>query len=137
MHEAERLHQINNLARHEGSELRNRAVGPDNLIENINPGGFSTCELSDALIKLGVPNGGYIADMEAMSPIPFVGILSGPAFTVKIVDGKNAEAPRLQGHFVDRIEPGTVVVIDAPYCLYFEATQKVLLRFSGWKADEL
>lgn len=32
---------------------------------------FSTCEISDALLKCGIPHGGYIPDLEKFSPCEF------------------------------------------------------------------
>jgi hypothetical protein len=41
-------------------------------------------EVSDALIKLNVPHGGLITDLDAYSPFPFAGRIVGPIFTVKV-----------------------------------------------------
>lgn len=72
---------------------------------------FSTCELSDGLIKLSVPHGGHIPDIHMVSP----GKICSPAYTVKMVLTSNTEAPTLRGgHFVDQAKPGHAVVIDAP-----------------------
>lgn len=72
---------------------------------------FSTCELSDALIKLSVPHGGHIPDIHSVSP----GDVCSPAYTVKMVLTSDTEAPKLTGgHFVDQAKEGYVVVIDAP-----------------------
>lgn len=83
---------------------------------------FSTCELSDALIKLGVSHGGHIPDVhcvigpsEGRNVISEdAGRLCGPAYTVQMVMAKDSSAPRLDKHFVDTIEQGSVVVIDVP-----------------------
>ncbi|KAJ3549994.1 hypothetical protein NMY22_g664 [Coprinellus aureogranulatus] len=72
---------------------------------------FSSCELSDALVKLAVPHGGHIPDIHMVSP----GKICGPAYTVKMVLVSDTEAPKLAGgHFVDQAKEGHVVVIDAP-----------------------
>ena len=80
---------------------------------------FSTCELSDALIKLGSPHGGHIPDIHRISA--YEGSederVCGPAYTVKMVmanDVTDVNAPRLKEHFVDTAEEGSVMVIDAP-----------------------
>ncbi|KAJ3762372.1 ribonuclease E inhibitor RraA/Dimethylmenaquinone methyltransferase [Lentinula raphanica] len=71
---------------------------------------FSSCELSDALIKLGVPSGGYIPDINHFSGKP----ICGPAYTVKFVYSTETGAPTLSEHFVDTAPSGSVIVIDAP-----------------------
>lgn len=97
---------------------------------------FSTCEISDALLKLGIPHGGHIPDIEMVSPSlhrvwkELEGVeqgepeqtaesfkLCGPAFTVRIVDARLPNEPpneKMEGHFVDQIEEGSVVVVEAP-----------------------
>ncbi|VDB98106.1 unnamed protein product [Peniophora sp. CBMAI 1063] len=75
---------------------------------------FSTCELSDALIKLGHLSGGHIPDLHPISTSPTTKRLCGPAFTVKMVLATNKDAPKLQGHFVDMIESGCVAFVAAP-----------------------
>ncbi|EGO00106.1 hypothetical protein SERLA73DRAFT_122192 [Serpula lacrymans var. lacrymans S7.3] len=77
---------------------------------------FSTCELSDALIKLGSPNGGYIPDINMMSPTSSASGLRvcGPAYTVKMVMTSDKLSPKLSSHFVDTATAGSVIVIDAP-----------------------
>jgi regulator of RNase E activity RraA len=77
--------------------------------------GFSTCEISDALIKLGVPAGGYIPDINMMSPSthgPDVRICA-PAYTVQMVTASST-AHKLSAHYVDTATEGSVIVIDAP-----------------------
>ena len=77
---------------------------------------FSTCEISDALLKLDVPHGGHIPDIHRVSPHPFgtVARLCGPAYTVRLVLASERDAPKLQGHFVDLAPEGTVAFICAP-----------------------
>ena len=78
---------------------------------------YSTCEISDALVKLGVPNGGHLADIRMMSPAPPAPIrICGPAYTVKMVfasDRSSSTSPT--HHFVDTAPPNSVIVIDAPH----------------------
>ncbi|KAF6760312.1 ribonuclease E inhibitor RraA/Dimethylmenaquinone methyltransferase [Ephemerocybe angulata] len=72
---------------------------------------FSSCELSDALIKLSIPHGGHIPDIQLISP----GRICSPAYTVKMVLASDTLSPKLTGgHFVDQAKEGHVVVIDAP-----------------------
>ncbi|KAF8639543.1 hypothetical protein AX17_001448 [Amanita inopinata Kibby_2008] len=78
---------------------------------------FSTCEISDALVKLGIPNGGHLADIHMVSPAPpqqSSTRICAPAYTVKMVLTLDTSAPKLTHHFVDTITPGSVVVIEAP-----------------------
>jgi len=72
---------------------------------------FSTCEISDALIKLGVASGGYIAGLNLFSS----GKVCAPAYTVKMVLASDSSAPKLSEHFVDTAPAGSVIVIDAPH----------------------
>ena len=74
---------------------------------------YSSCEVSDALIKLGAPHGGHIPDMTMLSPADQTTRLCGPAYTVQMVLGSNKDAPKLSAHFVDTVPHGSVVVINA------------------------
>ncbi|ESK96645.1 hypothetical protein Moror_6865 [Moniliophthora roreri MCA 2997] len=71
---------------------------------------FSTCTLSDALLKLGVASAGHFPDIVRFSGIK----ICGPAYTVKMVYATDKEAPKLEQHFVDTIPAMSVIVIDAP-----------------------
>ncbi|KAJ7218102.1 ribonuclease E inhibitor RraA/Dimethylmenaquinone methyltransferase [Mycena pura] len=71
---------------------------------------FSTCEISDALIKLGISSGGFIPGISLFSS----GKICAPAYTVQMVLASNTSAPRLSDHFVDTAPPGSVIVIDVP-----------------------
>ncbi|KAF9459809.1 RraA-like protein [Collybia nuda] len=75
---------------------------------------FSTCEISDALIKLGVLHGGHIPDIHNVSLSGNGTRICGPAYTVKMVLTSNTEAPKLSVHFVDTAPLGCILVIDAP-----------------------
>jgi regulator of RNase E activity RraA len=76
---------------------------------------FSTCEISDALIKLGLPHGGHIPDIGLLSPSPTTDTkLCGPAYTVRMVMASDTSAPKLSSHFIDTSPSGSVIVIDAP-----------------------
>ncbi|KAF5370585.1 hypothetical protein D9758_001825 [Tetrapyrgos nigripes] len=71
---------------------------------------LSTCQLADALIRLGVRSGGYLADINRFSGKR----VSGPAYTVQFVSADDTDAPKLSNHFVDTAPPGHIIVIDAP-----------------------
>jgi hypothetical protein len=75
---------------------------------------FSACEISDALIKLGSPNGGHIPDIHLVSPSGSTRVVCGPAYTVQMVFTSDTSAPKLPSHFLDAAPAGTVIVIDAP-----------------------
>ena len=82
----------------------------DSLVQQLS--GFSACEISDALIKLGSPNGGHIPDIHLVSPPDSE--ICGPAYTVQMVFSSDKNAPKLSSHFVDTAPAGTVIVINAP-----------------------
>ena len=77
-------------------------------------GMFSTCEISDALIKLRVPHGGYIPDIHLVSSLSSTPRICGPAYTVRMVLASDMDAPRLSTHFVDTAPAGSIIVIEAP-----------------------
>jgi regulator of RNase E activity RraA len=73
---------------------------------------LSTCEISDALVKLNVPHGGHIPDIHMVSGTGST--ICGPAYTVKMVFASDQDAPSLSEHFVDTAPAGSMIVIDAP-----------------------
>jgi regulator of RNase E activity RraA len=77
---------------------------------------YSSCEISDALIKLGLPHGGHIPDIHTLSLSTSSSDIKicGPAYTVQMVLSSNKTAPKLSEHFVDTVPKGSVIVIDAP-----------------------
>ncbi|KDQ21641.1 hypothetical protein BOTBODRAFT_26073 [Botryobasidium botryosum FD-172 SS1] len=77
---------------------------------------YTTCEISDALIKLGVPHGGHIPDITMFSPsFDDTSVrICGPAYTVKMVPASDTSSPKLERHFVDSAPRGCVMVISAP-----------------------
>ncbi|KAK4053151.1 hypothetical protein OIV83_001886 [Microbotryomycetes sp. JL201] len=76
---------------------------------------FTTCEVSDALTKLAQPGGGYLADLDLFTPTTAVPqTIVGEAYTVKMVDQKQAEAPKLKEHWVDTAPRDSVIVISSP-----------------------
>ncbi|KZT66378.1 RraA-like protein [Daedalea quercina L-15889] len=77
---------------------------------------FSTCELSDALIKVGLPHGGHIPDIHMYSPHSGASDvrICGPAYTVQMVLASDKQSPRPAAHFVDTASEGSVIVINAP-----------------------
>ena len=100
---------------------RTATLQPKDMSLSLAQSDFSTCELSDALIKLGVPHGGHIPDIRRVSPhTPDSGTpgvrLCGPAYTVRIVLATDRVAPKLQkqSHFVDLAPEGSVAFVSAP-----------------------
>ena len=77
---------------------------------------YSTCEISDALIKQGTPHGGFVPDIvaEMISASSSQARLCGQAYTVQMVLTSDDTAPRLSAHFVDTAPEGCVIVISAP-----------------------
>ncbi|CAO3598830.1 unnamed protein product [Absidia cylindrospora] len=78
---------------------------------------YSSCEIADALLKLGQrPWGGYVPDIDMWSPQRCSGDtrIVGPAFTVKLVEKENKTAPSLAQHFVDLATENSVIVVSAP-----------------------
>ncbi|KWU46344.1 RraA-like protein [Rhodotorula sp. JG-1b] len=75
---------------------------------------FSSCEIADALIKLGNDTGGYLADLQQFSGHAGQ-TLVGEAYTVEMVDSRDKDAPKLDQHFIDTAEPGSIVVVQTPH----------------------
>ncbi|PPR07713.1 hypothetical protein CVT26_003736 [Gymnopilus dilepis] len=73
---------------------------------------FSSCEISDALIKLSVSHGGHIPDIRLVTHE--TRRICGPAYTVKFVLASDTGAPKLASHFVDTVTEGSVIIIDVP-----------------------
>ena len=63
---------------------------------------YSTCEISDALLKLGIPTGGFLPGLSLWSPHRQEGPtrLAGQAYTVKFVRNHQTNAPVLAEHYV-------------------------------------
>lgn len=77
---------------------------------------FSTCEISDALVKVGQPHGGHIPDIFMVSPSPNGPTrICGPAYTVRMVLKSDTASPSLSSHFVDTAPEGSVIVVEAPH----------------------
>ena len=97
---------------------------------------FSTCEISDALIKLKLPHGGYLPDINMFSPLNSGLRICGPAYTVRLVLGSDTTAPKLSTHFVDATPAGSIIVISSPpgwvlFQVSGQITRFVFLPFRG------
>ncbi|PWY74511.1 RraA-like protein [Aspergillus sclerotioniger CBS 115572] len=77
---------------------------------------FTSCDVGDALVKLGVPQGGYLSGLTMYSP----GLMSstakifGPAYTVKMVHAADKAPPTPKVHFADAIPQNSVVFVSQP-----------------------
>jgi hypothetical protein len=89
---------------------------------------YTTCEISDALIKLGSKHGGLLPDILCISPPasnlpaskpdegPTCIRIEGPAYTVKMVPFHDTQSPKPEAHFVDAAKEGHIIVVQAPKC---------------------
>ncbi|KAI9695197.1 MAG: hypothetical protein M1820_008833 [Bogoriella megaspora] len=77
---------------------------------------FTTCDVSDALLKLKYPHGGFLAGLTMWSPKRQEGPtkIIGPAYTVKYVRKNYENEPKASGHYIDSIPAGSVVYISGP-----------------------
>ncbi|KAL3464495.1 ribonuclease E inhibitor RraA/Dimethylmenaquinone methyltransferase [Aspergillus heterothallicus] len=77
---------------------------------------FASCDIGDALVKLGVPNGGYLPGLKMFSP----GVMCtkskmfGPAYTVRMVRDSDKSSPTPAKHFADAIPKDSVVFVSQP-----------------------
>jgi regulator of RNase E activity RraA len=85
---------------------------------------YTACDIADALLKLKVPNAGFLSDMKLMAPSSAdikKEITIAPASTV-VMASKSGEGTDLlpeanvpaDKHWVDLTEPETIVVITQP-----------------------
>ena len=70
---------------------------------------YTTCDISDALLKLKVPHGGILADLVPFSPVGQASKevsdvkIIGEAYTVKMTP-LNEDAPKLKDHYVCKVK---------------------------------
>ncbi|KAI1840478.1 hypothetical protein JX265_000536 [Neoarthrinium moseri] len=74
---------------------------------------FTSCDIGDALVKLKYPYGGFLDGIKMFSP-GASGRIFGPAVTVQMVAMSDTSAPKLDKHFVDHNEDGSVMYIQQP-----------------------
>lgn len=67
----------------------------------MNLSSFSTCDISDGLLKLGYTNGGFLPDIHprTRNHAPTI----GRAWTIQFVEKSSSIAPSFEGHFIDSI----------------------------------
>ncbi|CAG8614650.1 2393_t:CDS:2 [Paraglomus brasilianum] len=73
---------------------------------------YTTCDISDALLKLSHPHGGFLPDLTPFSHTSTR--ILGPAYTVKLVPSSDVTSPKLGVHFTDTVPEGSVVFVSAP-----------------------
>lgn len=85
---------------------------------------YTACDIADALLKLKVPNAGFLSDMKLVTPPSSAskeGITIAPASTVVMASKTGRDAMPLPEanippgyHWVDLTEPDTIVVMQQP-----------------------
>ncbi|KAJ8610940.1 hypothetical protein MRB53_038244 [Persea americana] len=77
-------------------------------------------QVGDALLKLGVPYGGFLSGLHMYSPERQAGShkVFGPAYTVQMVPASDKTSPKPAKHFVDTVPKNSVVFISQPKGLY-------------------
>lgn len=81
-------------------------------------GKYTTCDISDGLVKYGVKNGGFIPNLTQRSPIknsPNINKQSavGRAYTV-LYAPKNDPRPAVSGSYIDQIPQDSILVMGVP-----------------------
>ncbi|KAJ6028861.1 hypothetical protein N7540_004437 [Penicillium herquei] len=77
---------------------------------------FTSCDIGDALVKLGIKHGGHLSGLSMYSPHRMSGPskIFGPAYTVRMVPAADKDAPTPPGHFADAIPKDSVVFVSQP-----------------------
>ncbi|OQV03022.1 hypothetical protein CLAIMM_08122 [Cladophialophora immunda] len=76
---------------------------------------YTTCDVSDALMKLKHPHGGFLPGLTMWSPERHGEVkIVGPAYTVKYVRNNYENQPRPASHYIDTIPKGAVVFVSSP-----------------------
>lgn len=77
---------------------------------------YTSCDVADALLKLKVPHGGFLAGLTMWSPKRREGPtkIIGPAYTVKYIRKSYENEPKPAGHYIDNVPSEAVVFISAP-----------------------
>ncbi|KAK0668337.1 ribonuclease E inhibitor RraA/Dimethylmenaquinone methyltransferase [Cercophora samala] len=76
---------------------------------------FTTCDVSDALIKLKYRNGGFLSGLTMWSPQRQDGDtkIVGPAYTVQYVPLDDPR-PKHPSHYIDSVPAGAVIFVSCP-----------------------
>lgn len=85
----------------------------DPIVEQLKE--FTTCDVSNALVKLKYRNGGFLSGLTLWSPERQAGDtrIVGPAYTVKYAPLSDP-APKLAKHYIDSVPAGAVVFVSCP-----------------------
>ncbi|KAK4556053.1 hypothetical protein LTR86_006749 [Recurvomyces mirabilis] len=94
-------------------------MNTNDIVEGLSA--YTTCDVADALSKLKVANGGFLAGLTMYyvvrwSPRRQEGTtkIVGPAHTVKYVRKNYESEPTPPGHYLDNVPSGSIVFISAP-----------------------
>ncbi|PVH83645.1 RraA-like protein [Cadophora sp. DSE1049] len=87
---------------------------------------FTTCDIGDALVTLGVVYGGHLSGLKMYSQNPNSPSSStiptnkvfGPAYTIEMVPQSDKTSPKPAKHFVDTIPKDAVVFVSQPKDMY-------------------
>ncbi|KAF5855683.1 hypothetical protein ETB97_008618 [Aspergillus alliaceus] len=84
----------------------------DFTVQSLQP--YSTCDISDALLKLSSKTGGFLPNLTIWSPKRQKGTtkIIGPAYTVKYVP-LDDPAPKVESHYIDSVPEGTVIFVSS------------------------
>ncbi|CAI7657070.1 hypothetical protein N7533_001150 [Penicillium manginii] len=79
-------------------------------------GKFASCDIGDALVKLGIKHGGYLSGLSMYSPHRMSGPskIFGPAYTVRMVPAADKILSNPPCHFADAIPKDSVVFVSQP-----------------------
>ncbi|KAI0125265.1 ribonuclease E inhibitor RraA/Dimethylmenaquinone methyltransferase [Xylariales sp. AK1849] len=89
------------------------ASSPESIVKALQD--YTTCDVSDALIKLKYRNGGFLSGLTMWSPQRQGGSTKvvGPVYTVKYVP-LDDPAPKHPTHYIDAVPAGAVVFVSCP-----------------------
>lgn len=89
------------------------SASSDPIIEQLKQ--YTTCDVSNALVKLKHPTGGFLPGLTLWSPERQAGDtrIVGPAYTVKYAPLSDP-APKYPTHYIDSVPAGSVVFVSVP-----------------------
>ncbi|KAJ4415510.1 hypothetical protein N0V82_007312 [Gnomoniopsis sp. IMI 355080] len=110
--QADRRCLISNLSVTCSAKMSTSAAS-DPIVEQLKQ--YTTCDVSNALIKLKYRNGGFLSGLTLWSPERQAGDthIVGPAYTVKYVP-LGDPAPKHPTHYIDSVPAGAVVFVSCP-----------------------
>lgn len=75
---------------------------------------FSTCDVSDGLLKLGVKSGGFLPDISLRTTMAPVARCVGRVWPVQFVEKSSPRKAEYTGHYIDHVPAGKVVLLSCP-----------------------